>query len=155
MSKQKVKTSAAEIDYKAEGREKVVKSHPGKKREFDDADAAVVRALASYGVCKRNIAKEIGTDKDTLKKVYGEELLIGEARAEAQLKQVAWHVAVKLKNPKMIMYLLNTRYGQSESFKVDLTSSDGSMSPRQSAEQRALEFARMMDELDAREQEQV
>lgn len=153
MANKRTQTSVTENGYKGKGVSEVAKTHQGKKRTFDDTHAAVVRALASYGVSKKSIAKEIGTDRETLKKVYGEELEVGDARAESQLKQAAWYVAVTLKNPKMIMYLLNTRYGYSESFKIDHTSSDGSMSPHATPEQIALKFAEMMDKINAEQSE--
>ena len=114
------------------------KKHPGGRppKQREPKAASMVKALAECGVPQDRICKvleESGFEpmcKDALERVYAKELAAGMAVGEAKLLQTAMQLAVKEKNVAMLCFLLKTRLGMRETNRVEMTSPDGSMSPK-------------------------
>ena len=97
-----------------------------------------VEAMAGYGVTEAQIAGLIGIDSKTLRKHYREELDGAHVKANAAVGRFLYQNASgsTLKDGatysdcvRAAMFWAKTRMGWRETNQVDLTSSDGSMSP--------------------------
>lgn len=96
------------------------RGRPAKKRDQKLADE--VRRMAMLGIPQDKIAMSIGMCKNTLLKLYSDELRIGEIKAEQIISQTAFQVATNPDNPNpaMLMFLLKTRFGYRETEKKEL-----------------------------------
>lgn len=101
----------------------------GKKYEKTEEISRLVRVMAQWGVRQKDIADECGISVNTLSKYYQTEYNKGAARAKAKLAEAIYDEAVIKRNTTALIFLCKTRLGWRETQKVDLTSSDGSMSP--------------------------
>ena len=100
---------------------------------------AQVFALASFGARYDDIAKLLGISDDTLKKHYPDELAKGAVERNAEVAGFLYHSASGRAISdgasysdclKAAMFWLKTRAQWRETNHHDLTSSDGSMSPK-------------------------
>lgn len=100
---------------------------------------AEVSALYSFGIPQEDIARYIGVDAKTLRKYYRDELDNSVTKANAAVGRFLYQNATgnTLKDGashadcvRAAMFWAKTRMGWRETNQVDLTSSDGSMSPK-------------------------
>lgn len=102
------------------------------QHEPTEATRAVVEALAMGGHDQETISDRVGICVETLTLHYPEILERAEVSANSQVVQTAFKMATSGQNPSMTKYWLNCRSEDWESKKkVDHSSSDGSMSPKE------------------------
>ena len=97
-----------------------------------DEQRASVYDMAKYGVPHEHIASTIGDngiDSDTLKKHFKEELLRGKAEASAAIGQTLFEKARNGCTSSLIWWT-RSQMGWTGEQKIDLTSSDNSMTPQ-------------------------
>ena len=122
---------------------------------FNADHAKTVRALSQYGVPQEDIAATIGCCVETTLKLYGQEHKEGRAVANAKIGKRLFEKAMDGDTTALIFWC-KTRMGWRETQKVDLTSSDGSMSPANAFDLSALspeQIAALRGELDARKKD--
>lgn len=89
-------------------------------------------ALTSFGVQQMEVAVYLGISDRTLRKHYRRELDTATITANAQVARSLFKNAVDNSNVSAQIFWLKTRAGFREKQEIDLTSSDGSMSPGKS-----------------------
>ena len=94
-----------------------------------DAQRQLVQLHATIGTQQAVIADIIGIDAKTLRKHYREELDQSMAKANAQIGGALFNKAKGGDTAAMIFWM-KTRAGWREKQEVDLSSSDGSMTPQ-------------------------
>lgn len=94
-----------------------------------DAQRQLVQLHATIGTTHEVIASIIGIDAKTLRKHYREELDQSMAKANAQIGGALFNKAKGGDTAAMIFWM-KTRAGWREKQEVDLSSSDGSMTPQ-------------------------
>lgn len=99
-----------------------------KSVKYDEQKANVVRALSQYGVPQEDIAAQIGCCVETLVKLYAREMAEGRAVANAKIGKRLFEKAMDGDTASLIFWA-KTRMGWRETQKIDVTSSDGTMSP--------------------------
>jgi len=109
--------------------------------EPTDKTRAEVSALYSFGIPQEDIARYIGVDAKTLRKYYRDELDNSVTKANAAVGRFLYQNATgnTLKDGashsdcvRAAMFWAKTRMGWSETQKLEHTSPDGSMTPRDS-----------------------
>lgn len=90
--------------------------------------ASLVEVMAQYGVPQDEIAAKIGMSADTMVKLYKKELLSGRTNANFKVGKRLFDKAMSGDTTALIFWA-KTRMGWRETQKVDLSSSDGTMSP--------------------------
>ena len=105
------------------------------RKERDPAAARMVKSMAQRFIPQIDICqalREAGFDIgiNTLEREYRAELDAGYAIARAKLHQTAFELAVDQKDRAMLCFLLKTKCGLRETERVEMTSPDGSMSPK-------------------------
>ena len=104
-----------------------------------DETRAEVAALASFGVTQEDIGAYIGISKPTLAKYYAEELSVSAIKANATVGKYLFSLASGQEIAKgathgdckaAAMFWMKTRAGWREKNDLNLTSSDGSMTPQ-------------------------
>jgi hypothetical protein len=93
-----------------------------------DETKTQVKALAGFGVREDEIALYIGIDPKTLRKYYRNELDTGHIHANAAIARSLYSQATTGSTSAAIFWL-KSRAGWRENIDLNLTSSDGSMSP--------------------------
>lgn len=81
------------------------------------------KTLAGYGLTNEQIATIIGIGKSTIntKPELLEAIKLGKDLAAGNLHKTAYELAVKDKNPAMIMFLLKCKHGFREKNELDVT----------------------------------
>lgn len=106
------------------------------RKEKNPKAAALVKALSQYGVPEPKICavyEESGFGSisvPTLRREYRQELENGRAYGDSKLVETAFKIAAD-GNVTMLIFLLKTRLGYRETNQVEMTSPDGSMSPKE------------------------
>lgn len=100
----------------------------GKQVKYNQEHAKIVQSLAQYGIPQRQIAIHIGMDVATLTRLYRKELEEGAMTTNNKVAKTLYEKAIAGDTTALIFWC-KTRMGWRETQKVDLTSSDGSMSP--------------------------
>jgi hypothetical protein len=90
--------------------------------------AALVEAMAQYGVPQDEIAAKIGMSVDTMVKLYKQELITGRTNANVKVGKRLFDKAMSGDTTALIFWA-KTRMGWREIQKIDLSSSDRTMSP--------------------------
>lgn len=98
------------------------------KYKPNQKDRDLVSAHGSVGTPQDIIAEIIGVDPKTLRKYYRAELDLAKHKANAVVGGALYNKAKSGDTAAMIFWM-KTRAGWKEKQEVDLTSSDGSMSP--------------------------
>lgn len=110
--------------------------------EPTDKTRAEVSALYSFGIPQEDIARYIGVDAKTLRKYYRDELDNSVTKANAAVGRFLYQNATgnTLKDGashadcvRAAMFWAKTRMGWSETHKLEHSSPDGSMTPRDSS----------------------
>lgn len=99
-----------------------------KAKVRSDEHAKQVLALSQYGVPQEDIAATIGCCVETLVKLYADEMARGKAVANARIGRRLFEKAMDGDTASLIFWA-KTRMGWRETQKLDVTSSDGTMSP--------------------------
>ena len=99
--------------------------------EPTEGTKAEVRALASMGIPHDQISAYIGIDKKTLYKYYREILDRSKIQANMKMAQCLFQQAQNGSTPAAIFWL-KIQAGWQENHHINHTSSDGTMSPKQS-----------------------
>lgn len=99
-----------------------------KAAKYDESNAMTVRALSQYGVPQEDIAAQIGCCVETMVGLYAREMAEGRAVANAKIGKRLFAKAMDGDTASLIFWA-KTRMGWRETQKVDVTSSDGTMSP--------------------------
>lgn len=97
-----------------------------------DEERASVYDMAKYGVPHEHIASTIGDkgiNSDTLKKHFSEELMRGKAEASAAIGQTLFEKAMSGCGTSLVWWS-KSQMGWTGEQKIDLTSSDKSMTPQ-------------------------
>ena len=118
---------------------------------FKDDLAISVQAMSQYGVPLKDIAAFIGISVPTLLKLYKKELEKGRAVANRQIGERLFKKAMDGDTTALIFWA-KTQMGWRETSKIDLTSSDQSMSPKAAFDLSSLspeQIAALRGELDA------
>jgi len=89
----------------------------------------LVQLHATIGTPQEDIARVLGIDPKTLRKYYRDELDLASAKANATIGGALFNKAKGGDTAAMIFWM-KTRAGWREKQEFDLTSSDGSMSPK-------------------------
>ena len=100
----------------------------GKQVKYNQEHAKIVQSLAQYGVPHAQIAAHIGVSKNTLLALYSKEIEEGAVTTNNKIAKRLFEKAMDGDTTALIFWC-KTRMGWRETQKVDLTSSDGSMSP--------------------------
>lgn len=106
-----------------------------KKYQPNETDRRIAEALAQYGVPHEQIAARIGISRPILDQHYSEYMRKAEAAANNNIARTLYQQAVGNEekgiapNVSALIFWCKTRMGWRETQKMDLTSSDGSMSP--------------------------
>lgn len=86
-----------------------------RRRQATDGQRQTVRALAGYGLSRKDITKVIGLDSvDTLRQHFDDELTLGPLEARSNVMSTLFRMATSGRNPAAIMFWLKTRAGWSE-----------------------------------------
>lgn len=107
------------------------------KKERDPRAARMVKTMASRLIPQEDICvalKEAGFEymnKNTLEREYREDLDAGYALGRSKLRQTAMEVAINEKDRSVLIFLLKSVCGLREHSSVEMTSPDGSMSPKE------------------------
>ncbi|OUO51652.1 hypothetical protein B5F76_09210 [Desulfovibrio sp. An276] len=105
------------------------------RKKYNERDERIALSMAQYGVPHTQIAQALGMSKDILYKLYGDAMQKGAANANAKIAQCLYNKAIGNQEKGIppdttaLIFWCKTRMGWRETQKVDLTSSDGSMSP--------------------------
>lgn len=105
------------------------------KYKPNSTDRRIAEALAQYGVPWEQIAARIGISRDLLYRSYGEDMKKAESAANNNVAKTLYQQAVGNEekgiapNVTALIFWCKTRMGWRETQKMDVTSSDGSMSP--------------------------
>lgn len=91
----------------------------------------LVQLHATIGTPQEDIARVLGIDPKTLRKYYRDELDLASAKANATIGGALFNKAKGGDTAAMIFWM-KTRAGWREKQELDLTSSDGSMTPKDS-----------------------
>ena len=91
----------------------------------------LVQLHATIGTPQEDIARVLGIDPKTLRKYYRDELDLASATANATIGGALFNKAKGGDTAAMIFWM-KTRAGWREKQELDLTSSDGSMTPKDS-----------------------
>ena len=102
---------------------------PDRTHRPTDAQRKLVQLHATIGTPQAVISDIIGIDNKTLAKHYRAELDQALARANASVGGALFNKATKGDTTAMIFWM-KTRAGWREKQEVDLTSSDGTMTPQ-------------------------
>lgn len=78
---------------------------------FSDQERELVKNMSIYGMPQRDIARMFHMSEETLRQNFAEELLEGDTEAKGELVKTAYHLAVRERNPTMVIFLLKTRCG--------------------------------------------
>lgn len=127
-----------------------------KRREYDEKDARVAAALAQYGIPHEHIAAHLGMSLPILSRLYSDDMKRGELAANRKVVECLFKKATEGNDTTAQIFWCKTRLRWSETQKVDLTSSDGSMSPANAFDLSALspeQIAALRGELDARKKD--
>ena len=89
----------------------------------------LVQLHATIGTPQEDIARVLGIDPKTLRKYYRDELDLASAKANATIGGALFNKAKGGDTAAMIFWM-KTRAGWREKQELDLTSSDGSMTPK-------------------------
>jgi len=100
----------------------------GKRHEPTDEQRQLVELHSTIGTRQDNIARIIGIDLKTLHKHYRDELDLGMDKANQQVGGALFSKALDGDTASMIFWM-KTRARWSERSKLDLLSSDGTMTP--------------------------
>ena len=100
----------------------------GKQVKYNQEHAKIVQSLAQYGIPHTQIAAHIGVSKNTLLALYSKEIEEGAVTTNNKIAKRLFEKAMDGDTTALIFWC-KTRMGWRETQKVDLTSSDGSMSP--------------------------
>lgn len=106
------------------------------RKERDPKAAQMVKTMASRLIPQDDICvalKEAGFEymnKNTLEREYREDLDAGYALGRSKLRQTAMDVAINEKDRSVLIFLLKSVCGLREHSSVEMTSPDGSMSPK-------------------------
>ena len=122
---------------------------------FNADHAKTVRALSQYGVPQENIAATIGCCVETMLKLYGQEHKEGRAVANAKIGKRLFEKAME-GDVSALIFWAKTQMKWRETSKIDLTSSDQSMSPKAAFDLSTLspeQIAALRGELDASDKE--
>jgi hypothetical protein len=90
---------------------------------------AEVSALASFGTVHDDIATYLGISQDTLIRKYKRELSDARIKANAKVAQSLYRMATEQNNVVAMIFWLKTRARWRETNHLDISSTDGSMSP--------------------------
>jgi hypothetical protein len=91
----------------------------------------LVQLHATIGTPQEDIARVLGIDPKTLRKYYRDELDLASAKANATIGGALFNKAKGGDTAAMIFWM-KTRAGWREKQEIDHTSSDGSMTPKDS-----------------------
>lgn len=122
---------------------------------FNADHAKTVRALSQYGVPQEDIAATIGCCVETMLKLYGQEHKEGRAVANAKIGKRLFEKAME-GDVSSLIFWAKTQMRWRETSKIDLTSSDQSMSPKAAFDLSTLspeQIAALRGELDASDKE--
>ena len=100
-----------------------------KKIQYDESVAQVVLGMSQFGAPLKDIATFVQISIPVLRKLYEKELERGRILANGEVAKTLFNKAVKDKDTTALIFWCKTRMGWRETQKVDLTSSDGSVSP--------------------------
>ena len=106
---------------------------PRHEHEPTDAMRQTVQLHATVGTTQEDIARIIGIDAKTLRKHYRDELDLSRAKANATIGGALFNKAKGGDTAAMIFWM-KTQAGWREKQELDLTSSDGSMTPKPSVD---------------------
>lgn len=98
----------------------------------DPEKARFIEALAQYGVPQQTIANIARLRLNTLQREYREELDRGMANGNAKLVQTLFDMAVNQRNVACLIFACKTRLGMKETGRIEMTSPDGSLTPKAS-----------------------
>ena len=127
----------------------------GKQVKYNQEHARIVQSLAQYGIPHTQIAAHIGVSKNTLLALYSKEIEEGAVTTNNKIAKRLFEKAMDGDTTALIFWC-KTRMGWRETQKVDLTSSDGSMSPSTAFDFSLLspeQIAALRGKLDARNKE--
>lgn len=96
--------------------------------KYDPAIAEQVQSMSQYGLPQAQIAEMVGLSIQTLRNLYGAELGKGMSLSNLAVGKKLFERCMAGDVPSLIFWA-KTRMGWKETQKVDVTSSDGSMSP--------------------------
>lgn len=96
--------------------------------KHDPAIAEQVQSMSQYGVPQAQIAEILGLSVPTLRNLYGTELGNGMTLSNLAVGKKLFERCMAGDVPALIFWA-KTRMGWKETQKVDVTNSDGSMSP--------------------------
>ena len=102
---------------------------PNTPHEPTDAHRQTVQLHATIGTPQETIARVLGIDAKTLRKHYRDELGLSSAKANATIGGALFNKAKGGDTAAMIFWM-KTRAQWRETQHVDLSSTDGSMTPR-------------------------
>lgn len=123
-----------------------------KKIEWNEVDAKIVESFSQYGVPQNEISQKIGICVDVMNSLYQAEIARGKGHANANIGKRLYQKAMDGDTAALIFWA-KTRMGWRETNRVDLVSSDKSMSPASSINLAAFsaeQLAALRGELDAR-----
>jgi hypothetical protein len=105
-------------------------AHPGGRppRQYDQAEARLVQAVAQYREPQEEIAARLGMSVETLMKLYRAEYEKGRREADTKVRKKLLDEALG-GNTAALLFYCKTQLGMRETNRVEMTSPDGSMSP--------------------------
>jgi len=103
------------------------RGHPPKLR--DEQAAKLVQACSQYGEPQEEIAARLGMCVETLQKLYGDELRKGKREAHMSIRKTLFERA-QAGNTAELLFYCKTQLGMRETNHVEMTSPDGSMTPK-------------------------
>lgn len=102
----------------------------GRKRiEYDENVAHLVLGMSQAGIPLQDISTYTKISVSVLRRLYKEEYEKGGIMANAKIAQTLFEKATKDKDTAALIFWCKTRMGWRENQKIDLVSSDKSMSP--------------------------
>jgi hypothetical protein len=98
-------------------------------KERDEQAAKLVQACAQFGEPQEDIAARLGICVETLVKLYGEDWAKGKREAHMSIRKTLFERA-QAGNTAELLFYCKTQLGMRETNHVEVTSPDGSMTPK-------------------------
>ena len=103
---------------------------PGRKKfQYDEGVAQLVLGMSQAGIPLQDIATYTKISASVIRRLYREEYEKGGIMANTKVAQTLFEKATKDKDTAALIFWCKTRMGWKENQKIDLVSSDKSMSP--------------------------
>jgi hypothetical protein len=100
------------------------------KKQYDANEAKLVQACAQYREPQEETAARLNMCVETMMRLYRKEWETGKREADLKVRKTLFEMASSGKNTVATIFYCKTQLGMKETNKVEMSSPDGSMSPK-------------------------